>query len=165
MKITPRTHPRSLLAVALGLLLAGLASVPGLAGETVSLGDVLSVKTAEAAVISPDGKRVAYTVRVPRKADDEAGAAYDELHVASTTADATQPYVAGEVNVESPRWSPDGTQIAFLTKRGEKPKTQVGHPARRWRGIPGHSLEDGRARVSLAPRWAADRLRGHDTAD
>jgi len=125
MEIISRVSSRSPLAAGLVVLLAGLASGSGLAAERLSPQDVLRIQTAGAAAISPDGEWVAYTLNVPRKADDEAGAAYGELHVASTASASTRPFVTGEVSVRSPRWSPDGSQIAFLMKRGEEAKTQV----------------------------------------
>jgi len=125
MEITSRVVSRGPLAAALVVALAGVASGSGLAAERLSPQDVLRIQTAGAAAISPDGEWVAYTVSVPRTADDEAGGAYGELHVASTATATARPFVTGEVSVRSPSWSPDGSQIAFLMKRGEEAKTQV----------------------------------------
>ncbi len=125
MEIASRIRSRDLAATALMVLLAALTPGTAVTAERLSPADVLRIRTAGAPAISPDGERVAYTVRVPRKADEEAGAAYAELHVASTATASARPFVTGEVNVGSPSWSPDGSQIAFLLKRGEEAKTQV----------------------------------------
>jgi len=87
--------------------------------------DVFKLKSCTGAKISPDGKWIAYTVRVQRDIHEDAGRAYNELYLVSTTTGETKPFICGKVNVSSPKWSPDGSKIAFLTKRGEKAQTQI----------------------------------------
>jgi dipeptidyl aminopeptidase/acylaminoacyl peptidase len=87
--------------------------------------DVLRIKTCTAAEISPNGKWIAYTVSVPREADDDPGGAYSELYVVSVETGNILPFITGKVNISSPRWSPDSSKIAFLAERGEKASTQV----------------------------------------
>jgi len=96
-----------------------------LAADVVSPEDVLKLKLSVNATISPDGQWVAYNVRVPRAADDKAGADYRELYVVSTKDGSSRPFVTGKVTIRTPRFSPDGSQIGFLAKRGEDEKTQV----------------------------------------
>ncbi len=87
--------------------------------------DALKIKYASSPSLSPDGSRAAFLVRVPRKPDDKPGSAYSELHVVSLETANTRPFVTGDVHISSPLWSPDGSSIAFLTKKGDKAKTQV----------------------------------------
>jgi dipeptidyl aminopeptidase/acylaminoacyl peptidase len=87
--------------------------------------DALSYKSCYSVSISPSGEWIAYTVSVPRKADEEAGGAYSELYLVSVKTGEIRPFITGEVNVSSPRFSPDGSKIAFLMKRGKKAKTQI----------------------------------------
>jgi dipeptidyl aminopeptidase/acylaminoacyl peptidase len=123
---TPRPiTSKPAIVIAIFALIVGLTPTMSPGAETVSPADVLTIKTAASARISPDGKWIAYTVRIPREADDEAGADYRELYVVSTRAGEIRPFITGEVSINSPRWSPDGSHIAFLTKRGKKAKTQV----------------------------------------
>lgn len=87
--------------------------------------DILRIKICSAAEISPNGKWIAYTVSVPREANDEPGGAYSELFVFSVETGSARPFIAGKTNISSPRWSPDSSKIAFLAERGDKPSTQV----------------------------------------
>lgn len=95
------------------------------ANDVFSPQDVLKTKTCSNAQISPDGKWIAYRVRVPREANKKPGGAYSELYLISVKTGEVRPFIAGKVNVRSPLWSPDGSKIAFLTVRGEKARTQV----------------------------------------
>jgi len=87
--------------------------------------DILQIKSVRQVAIRPDGKWIAFTLSVPRKADEEPGGAYSELYVASVKNGEIRPFITGKVNISSPRWSPDGSAIAFLTRRGKGAKTQV----------------------------------------
>ncbi|NIM18819.1 MAG: prolyl oligopeptidase family serine peptidase [Candidatus Latescibacteria bacterium] len=114
-----------ILAVTLAAAIFFLAASDALSSVVLSPEDVLSIKTCTSARISPDGKWIAYTVSVPREPGDEPGGSYSELHVVSVKTEESRPFITGKVSVSSPMWSPDGRTIAFLTRRGEKAKTQV----------------------------------------
>jgi len=119
-RLTIPKLPLLLLVVVL-LLLQDVST----AGEVFTPKDALNIKRCREARISPSGEWIAYTVSVPRKADEEPGGAYSELYLVSVKTGEVRPFITGTVNISSPRFSPDGSQIAFLTKRGEKAKTQV----------------------------------------
>ena len=116
-----RTRGTILLLVAAAL--TSLAHAEATDGLTVA--DIMRLQNCTAAEISPDGRWIAYTVSVPRGLEEKAGRAHGELHVVETATGRSLPFVTGEVSVRSPRWTPDGARIGFLTKREPAKHTQV----------------------------------------
>ncbi len=95
------------------------------AGEVIAPEDVQRIKASYWADISPDGRWVAYSVYTQRQVDEDPGGAYNELYLVSVRTGEIRPFITGKVNINHPRFSPDGSKIAFTAKRGEKAKTQV----------------------------------------
>ncbi len=95
--------------------------------------------------MSPDGAHTVYTVqRVDRKTEKK----FANLWVAPTNGGEARQFSSGEQNDTHPRWSPDGTQIAFLSNRGDREKPAqiylipfTGGEARPLTSIPG-AVED-----------------------
>lgn len=78
---------------------------------------VAKIRAVTTAAVSPDGKHVAYILSVPRiPLQEEDGPAWEELHVVTLDGQ-SRPYVTGQVNIGSLKWLPDGSGIAFLSKR------------------------------------------------
>lgn len=84
--------------------------------------DVETLRAVTSAVLSPDGKRVAYTLAVPRTAwKDEDGTPWIELHVLDVDGGDSRAFVTGKVNVGRIAWTPDSKAVAYLAKReGDK---------------------------------------------
>jgi dipeptidyl aminopeptidase/acylaminoacyl peptidase len=72
--------------------------------------------------ISPDGKAIAVIVSTPDWATDKARKEIDLVAVADG---ARRTLVSHRENLSSPRWSPDGTRLAFLAKDPSTRKTQI----------------------------------------
>lgn len=107
------------------LFLLAFSITVAIAGDVYKPADLFRTRVVRSAEISPDGKWIAYTVSVPRSASDEPGGAYSELYVLSIRTGESRPFVTGKQNVSAVSWRPDGRAIGFLTRRGEKAKTQV----------------------------------------
>ena len=72
--------------------------------------------------ISPDGQQVVYCVqRVDRKSEKK----YTNLWLVPTGGGQPRQFTYGDHSDNHPRWSPDGTQIAFLSSRGNGQESQI----------------------------------------
>ena len=71
------------------------------------------------AIISPAGDRVAYAVRTMDLAANRYRSA---IFVAAVDGSSTVRWTDGSVEDATPRWSPDGTRIAFVSDRGPVPE-------------------------------------------
>ncbi|HEX2163966.1 MAG TPA: S9 family peptidase [Thermoanaerobaculia bacterium] len=88
--------------------------------EVMTPYDVARLESVGRVEVSPDGRHVAYVLSVPREPwGDESGPAWGELHVVSTADGVSRPFVTGEINVGDLAWTPDGSALAFLARRGE----------------------------------------------
>jgi dipeptidyl aminopeptidase/acylaminoacyl peptidase len=83
--------------------------------------DILKVRWVSDARISPDGNRVAYVVTT---LDREKNESLSRIHLAEVKTGESRPLTNGPKRDTSPRWSPDGGHLAFVSERGEE-KAQV----------------------------------------
>src|SRR5579885_1683601 len=72
--------------------------------------------------ISPDGKQIVY---VRRFADPMTARRYSNLWIINAEGTDHRPLTTGNRNDSSPRWSPDGTRIAYLSDADGKPQIYV----------------------------------------
>ena len=97
--------------------------------EPVTIDDVLSLKSVAAAVVSPDGTHVLYTVRAwePEGNRMESRTRIWKVPVAGG---APRQITFGARGDSQPQWSPDGRYISFVSGRGsgsgdDAPKAQI----------------------------------------
>jgi dipeptidyl aminopeptidase/acylaminoacyl peptidase len=117
--MSPSKHSSpALILSTLVLLLATVAAADSPAeldfARLAALRQVTSVE------LSPDGRRVAHTLIVPRRpGHDEDGPAWIELHVVPFEGGESRAYVHGDVRVSQVRFTPDARYLTYVAKRGD----------------------------------------------
>lgn len=66
--------------------------------------------------LSPDGRAVAYAVRTPQALSTHGGAK-TSIYLLNVETGATRRLTSATYTSWSPRWSPDGTKVSFLSRR------------------------------------------------
>src|SRR6185437_12866034 len=133
-----------------GLLAQGAPS----ARRLVRIGDMYRLRNVGAPQLSPDGQWVAYTVTSLDSAKDKSN-----TDVWMTSWDGTQSIqLTSSPDAESsPRWSPDGRYLSFLSSR------DGGKGAQLWllerRGVAGHGAQERYRVVRLVAGQQAPRAR------
>ena len=104
-----------ILAVSTAFVLISQAS-PDAVKRVPSVEDLMALKSAGSARISPDGKRVAYTVT---ETDFEQDAYVTQIWLADAGSGETIQLTRGKKSSSDPTWSPDGRWIAFTSSRAD----------------------------------------------
>jgi len=84
--------------------------------------DAVAIKRVRDPRISPDGNWVAYSVGGSDLEEDEG---FGNIYMTSADGSQTLKMTGDEYSASSPRWSPDGSQLAFTASIGKDAKTQV----------------------------------------
>ena len=88
----------------------------------IALEDLYRLQVLSDARISPDGRHVAYVLqRVDRKTEDK----FSNLWIAPTMEGDARQFTQGDHKDRLPRWSPNGNEIAFISKRGRDKRPQI----------------------------------------
>jgi dipeptidyl aminopeptidase/acylaminoacyl peptidase len=84
--------------------------------------DLLAIKLVGDPQVSPDGTRCVFTVKT---IDAEKNRYLSHLWLADLTNGEVRQFTFGEVSDAAPRWSPDGTQIAFVRTDLREKRSQI----------------------------------------
>src|ERR1039457_987644 len=84
--------------------------------------DLFRVQVASDPQISPDGKRIVYT---RQSADVSSDRRVSNLWIVNFDGSEHRPLTTGTYGDSSPRWSPDGTRLAFISDRDGKSQLYV----------------------------------------
>ncbi len=106
------------LPTARGVLLASLSFTGALQAQSapraMTLRDWYRVTTVSQPAVSPDGKRVAFTVTTVRETENKR---HQEVWMAALDGSAPQRWTSPGYESSSPRWTPDGTHLLFNSTR------------------------------------------------
>src|SRR5881397_2996598 len=122
--------------------------MPPTAKRGVRPKDLYLLRTVVDPQVSPDGKRVAYVVTWPDRDADETRMS---VYIASTDGRARARRFTQGNKDHTPRWSPDGRHLAFVSDRGEKNQLFV---------APGDEGEAWDLESGMVAGRQADRLHG-----
>ena len=104
------------------LFLFALAACAAAAKPPMTTGDIWAWRTVSDAQVSPDGSVVVYVLGWNDRMKD---AMYGNLWLVPVDGKPPRALTEGPYRDSSPRWSPDGTRIAYLSNRSGKQQIRV----------------------------------------
>jgi dipeptidyl aminopeptidase/acylaminoacyl peptidase len=88
--------------------------------HTITPEDVLSIRELDEVRLSPDGKRVAFAVAEPNDPNRPREPRTSNIWLVPADGhEPPRPLIPGLKNAATPRWSPDGRALAFLSDSGD----------------------------------------------
>lgn len=117
-------HPFKIFKLVAGIAIA-LSCLPARAqqiSDRLTPSDIFNLQFAADPQISPDGKKIVY---VRQFSDIMTDRRYSNLWIVNFDGSDNQPLTTGKFSDGSPRWSPDGSRIAYISDREKNPQTYV----------------------------------------
>jgi len=113
------------LSITFLLLLSYTLSFSAVDNPVFTAKDLLNTQTCDKVSISPNGKWIAYTVKITRSPKEKPGSAFQELYLISTEDKKVKPVFTGKVIVKALEWKSDSSRLGFIVKGGEDPNAQI----------------------------------------
>lgn len=139
---------RRIAVLALALAVAAPAAVRAQAADRLTPMDVFALQTAQDPQISPDGSTIVY---VRNFADVHSDRRYSNLWLVDFDGTNHRPLTTGHFNDSSPRWSPDGTRLLYVSNRDGAAQLHV-----RWIQSGETAKVTNLSEAPSAPAWSPD---------
>ncbi|HUD95942.1 MAG TPA: S9 family peptidase [Woeseiaceae bacterium] len=130
------------------LLLLQAAAAPAMADGRFKATDVFELEHAADPRISPDGRQVVY---VRRSNDIMTDSSRSNLWIVSSDGSDHRPLLSGRDDYSSPRWSPDGERLAYVSGVEGSPQLYV-----RWMDTGQTALVTNLQKAPQAVAWSPD---------
>ncbi len=114
-------HATGLVLVLIASVLPVPATAAPVSGRLTEM-DVFDLEQATDPQMSPDGRRVIY---VRKHADVFTDRRYSNLWIINSDGSQNRPLTTGHYGDAAPRWSPDGTRVAYVSDREGTPQIHV----------------------------------------
>ena len=105
-------------------LLVPLAIAPIGSAQSFSSGDLSRLRSVGGVALSPDGRRIAYTVTMR----DEPGRPHGQLWIMDLATQKSIRLGGDKDRGGGPHWSPDGKWLAFYGRQGDKQGLMIARP-------------------------------------
>ena len=113
---------RAFVSAATLLLLCHPVRAQQSASDRLGFMDVFNLELVSDPRVSPDGKSVAY---VRQFSDVMTDRFYSNVWIVGTDGSGNRPLTTGNVHDNTPRWSPDGTRLAWISDREGSPQVTL----------------------------------------
>jgi dipeptidyl aminopeptidase/acylaminoacyl peptidase len=147
-----RRARRFLVPAALLVLSASLATAQAPSAPRFTVDEMLKLRRVSDPQISPDGRLVAYVVT---DVSLEKNSRANHIWLVPTSGGAALPVLQSDRAEDTPRWSPDGTKLAFVSTRGSSSQIWVADLGTG--GFPGEPRRlTSLATEAASPIWSPD---------